>query len=202
LEFSRRTDSCLFLTLSYGFGLRTIANVQTVRSPEQTQSIQSNHSEPMKDEDTGEDIPCPWCEAVGDCPHRLALIDLTFGQCDGGYAFDRWSEALTAVEDGLRFILKNRRISKAKQLSWTLRNMLTYAREDFDRKSDWISIDGSAFTRLMVESLTEAGGQEYEGSIVDEGGPGASSAMALLHAEDPKAVFEAALTDLSEVLDV
>ena len=39
----------------------------------------------MHDEDTGEEIGCPYCDSTDNCRHLLAVIDQSFGGCGGGY---------------------------------------------------------------------------------------------------------------------
>ena len=46
-------------------------------------------AEQIYDKDSGEEITCSFCDEAEDCPHRLAVMDRTFCECDSGYCVDR-----------------------------------------------------------------------------------------------------------------
>ena len=50
-----------------------------------------NEEDLEDDEDDFEEPECSYCEdnAQGECSHLLAYIDLTFGECLGGYAYSK-----------------------------------------------------------------------------------------------------------------
>ena len=57
-------------------------------------------------------------------------------------------------------------------------------------------LDGIVFYRLVVGMLLAAGAIDHPGQIIDEGGPGMTSAVTLLYAHDPKEVIESAMKAL------
>ena len=66
--------------------------------------------------------------------------------------------------------------------------------------SDVVSEEAEAIFDLIVGLLKEAGGEEYPGSIVEQSGGGATSALTLLYAAKPKTVFNRAVKLLAKRL--
>ena len=52
----------------------------------------------MHNEDTGEEVTCPYCNQEDSCPHLLATIDRTFGGIGNGYACGRQDELSKEIE--------------------------------------------------------------------------------------------------------
>ena len=70
-------------------------------------------------------------------------------------------------------------------------------------KAQWVNLvqndlmlDGIVFHRLVIGMLLGAGAIDHLGQIIDEGGPGMTSAVTLLYARDPKEVIESAMKAL------
>ena len=86
----------------------------------------------MYDEDNYEEtsengISCLYCQSTGECPHQLASIDRSFCSCDGGYAFERYSEYSEAVKTHFKSLL----IAGEVDCVWgdyNLNNLWKYAR--------------------------------------------------------------------------
>lgn len=156
----------------------------------------------MRDEDSGEPIQCPYCGSEADCKHLLAVLDRTFLNCTSGYAYDRFREFDTKIEDAF---LKKLPLGTSPAVKWhdeLLDDLWTYAKDNYSiADRDSIAIDGDTLFRLIVELLGEAGGDEYPGTTDYEGGPGFSSAITLFHAADPKEVFDEAIALLAERLE-
>ena len=57
-------------------------------------------------------------------------------------------------------------------------------------------LDGIVFYRPVIGMLLEAGAINHPGQIIDEGGPGMTSAVILLYAHNPKEVIEFAMKAL------
>lgn len=68
----------------------------------------------MLDSDSHEAIRCPYCGSLDDCQHLLAVVDETFGECLGGYAFDRYFEFREMVEGTLRKLLRSKQPGNAR----------------------------------------------------------------------------------------
>jgi hypothetical protein len=158
----------------------------------------------MSDEDTGEEIPCPYCGQVADCDHLLAMIDQSFNECCGGYAFDRYEEFQTVIQTAFGRLL---RLGKHKECPWseeTLCDLWQSAREAYatgDEDED-VSLDEYLLTGLIIEVLADAGGVRYSGSIHDPGPPGFSSTLTVFHAKNPQSVFDIALANLQLRLQI
>lgn len=148
----------------------------------------------MWDEDTGEDVECPYCGSDGDCPHLLAVIDRTFLTCNGGYAFERFGEFRTMLEEAFRKHLRTAIGASHEWKQYYLQELWNSASKQYTVGSDDVYLDKDVLFDLIIELLGDAGGDEYPGSIEDDGGPGYSSVIKLFHAEDPKVVFGRALS--------
>ena len=156
----------------------------------------------MRDEDSGEAIQCPYCGSEGHCKHLLAVIDRSFLECSGGYAFDRFHEFRKKIEGAF---LKKLALGTSPAVKWhddLLDDLWTYAQDNYSREDEYsVEIDRDTLFRLIVELLRESDGDEYPGTIDDGGAPGFSSAIALFHAASPAAVFDKAIALLAEHLE-
>ena len=63
----------------------------------------------------------------------------------------------------------------------------------YDQDQNDQMLDGIVFYRLVIGMLLEAGTIDHPGQIIDEGGPGMTSAVTLLYARNPKEVIESAM---------
>lgn len=154
----------------------------------------------MHNEDTGEEIQCVYCGSPDDCAHLLAVIDKTFVECSGGWAYDRYGEFQRTIE---KVFLASLLKGSDEQPVWEdpeLVELWTGAVADYSADDEYVSLDGSVLNRLIIELFNEAGGDEYPGPIDDGGGPGFASAITLFYAQNPQDVFELALSKLSEQL--
>jgi hypothetical protein len=149
----------------------------------------------MHDEDSGEEILCPYCSQAEDCPHRLALIDRTFCDCTSGYCANRYSEFSDLLEAAFCGRLKS---GTTREYSWDDSDLDDIWKCAFDqyKGDECVCIDCDVLARLVIDLLDRAGGEEYPGSIEDDGGPGCSSALTLFYAENPVAVTDAAILEL------
>jgi hypothetical protein len=149
------------------------------------------------DEDSGEEILCPYCGEAEDCPHRLAMIDRTFCDCTSGYCANRYSEFSDLVEAVCLDRLKS---GTARNYSWDDSYLDELWRCAFDqyKADESVWIDGDVPTRIVIEVLDVASGGGYSG--VEDGGPGCSSALTLYFAENPAMEMEAALSELKNQL--
>jgi len=153
----------------------------------------------VRNEDTDEAIQCPHCGSEDDCPHLLAVIDRSFLECSGGYAYDRFDEFRTTVEGSF---LKQLQMGTTSSKTWNdehVRELWIGAMEEYSKTGE-LCIDGYVLFRLIVNLLEEAGGDEHRGPIVDDGGPGFSSAITLFYANNPQEVFARAVSDLKDRL--
>ena len=155
----------------------------------------------MHDEDSGEEIRCFYCGSTEDCPHLLAVIDRSFIECTGGWAYDRYDEFSSAIESSFLPLLSP---GAGQSVEWgrpELAELWQSASEAYSEEDDFVSLDGYVLTRLIVELLEMAGGEQPSGSIDDGGGPGYASSISLFYARDPQQVFERALARLKRDLD-
>ena len=154
----------------------------------------------MRDENTGDEIRCPFCDSFDDCPHLLALIDQTFCECSGGYAYERQHEFRALIEAAFMGSLRKGDRKQGSRKSEELSELWQYACTAYSPGDEDVALDQYVLTRLIVQLLEAAGGVRYPGSIESLGAPGYCSAWVLLHAKDPQAAFEAALADLKNRL--
>ncbi len=153
----------------------------------------------MKNEETGGPILCPECGSKDDCPHLLGVIDQSFLECSGGYAYDRWSEFRSAVEESFSRRLQ---LNGESSTTWSdneLQELWEISLSEYSETGELV-VDGDTLFRLIIEMLEDCGGRQYSGLIDDEGGPGFASAISLFYAQNPRAVFDAALVSLKELL--
>jgi hypothetical protein len=75
------------------------------------------------------------------------------------------------------------------------------ARENYQSDyPDDVYIDGYMFLAWLTEQLIDCGADEPSGYIVEEGGPGQSSALTLLYAPEPKKVIQSVGKALSDAI--
>jgi len=157
----------------------------------------------MQDENTCEEIRCPYCGETEDCSHLLAVIDATFNYCPAGYATERYDEFHSIVGN---VFLAQLRFAGQRDCSWSdsgLSEPWDYARQDYSDGDDEVSLDPYIMTRLIIRLLADAGGEKYPGPLTDGSeAPGFSSALELFYAKEPAEVLEAALVQLKMLLNI
>lgn len=148
------------------------------------------------DEGTNEPPECPFCGVSADegCEHALALLDMTFGECRGGYCDDHLSEIGAYIRAAFASVSPT--VEQAN-LQWS-DALIQELWEGLDQKesresADNIYLDSHEYMRFVAELLEEAGGKRHPGSLLEDDGPGVTSAMELFYAKDPRAVTQAAL---------
>ena len=153
-------------------------------------------------EDTGEEVACPICGALEywDCGHLVASLDRSFCECQGGELYDRMSEFSSILESAFLPHLKQGSAPDIKGLD--LEELWKVARQNFDPNYDDVDLDGFIFQRVVIELLREAGAYYLPGSLMDPGGPGMTSSISVLFAEEPARVIEKAICNLNAQLDV
>ena len=149
------------------------------------------------DEDSGEPVLCPYCGKEGECPHLLAIIDHSFGEVRAGEAFRRGGAMLDAVERGFERRLGSLGDPPARWRDPLLDELWDSAVEArrTAQGGDPVYIDLQIFYYCLAELLEMAGGLRYPGTIIEDGGPGFTSSLTILHARDPARVFDQALGD-------
>ena len=150
------------------------------------------------DEDTGEDVVCPVCDAIEfwNCGHLIASFDRSFGECQGGLIYDSIKRFLSIVEIAFLSHLKD---GSAPNLNHgALSDLWNEAKSNFDpNDEDYVHIDDYIFQGYLIELLQDSGGLDAPGSLIDPGGPGMTSSMSLIFSENPSDVIENALQRLS-----
>ena len=162
----------------------------------------------MRDESSGNLIQCPYC-GLADCSHLLAMIDVSFNDWwEAGYAGEdeRYYEFHRVIEDAFRQLLR-KGVRECPMTHPKLAELWKYALLDYSPgpkvplkgEDEEISLYPSLLNTLIIELFENAGAAAQDG-IDDHGAPGFSSAMTILHAENPQAVFDAALLQLRQLL--
>ncbi|MDP9350559.1 MAG: hypothetical protein M3P51_03325 [Chloroflexota bacterium] len=141
----------------------------------------------MHDEDTGEDVECPFCGSGEDCEHLLAVLDMTFHECRGGSVMTHLDTLRNQIQSAFAERLRTQ-AAPVESWKWDHLGELWDYSEDAYQSSGEVEIEEAAFLGLVVELLEQSGGEEYPGSVIDEGGPGFTSSMIVMYAADPAAV--------------
>jgi hypothetical protein len=136
-------------------------------------------------EDTGEDVTCPLCRAEEwwGCGHLVAAFDRSFGECSGGELYGRENEIQEILE---RAFLPHLKASTSPRLvDDDVMQLWETAKLQLSEEEEYLDFDGYVVQRLLIEALRNAGAVEPEGTLIDPGGPGMTSLVALLFAENP-----------------
>ena len=147
-------------------------------------------------EDTGEDVLCPICATseYWECGHLVAGFDKTFCECFGGEIFDRQHEFKVLVEEAF---LPHLRAGTSPALSASgLKELWQTAELQSFEDEPCVALDGYVFQQVLIETLRASGAIKPEGSLIDPGGPGMTSAVSLLFSEDPQDCLETAMASL------
>lgn len=150
----------------------------------------------MRDESSEDLVVCPCCGQQDDCPHLLAVFDISFNECSGGFAYDRYQEFHEAIENSFGKLLKKNARDDIKWGDKDLTELWNYAAKGYFPKDGEVSLDPDVLTRLIINLLEASGGERYTGSVSEAGGPGFTSTICLFHAKNPQSVFESALSKL------
>lgn len=157
------------------------------------------------DEGTGQEPSCIFCKSKSDCSHLVAVIDRSFAGCNGGVLFqniDNLRSLLTGIITGM---VQAAGEFDESLVDYEIAAIFRKAFENHDSAyPDDIYIDDGLFLQWLVTALIDAGADEPPGYIVEEGGPGQSSALTLLYAENPKQVIqkvEEVLRDMSRAFN-
>jgi len=77
----------------------------------------------------------------------------------------------------------------------------TGSKDSYDEGENFIDLDGYIFYRIIVDFLLKNGAVEPEGSVVDQSGPGMTSTVSLLYADNPVEICDKSLDDLTKSLE-
>jgi hypothetical protein len=122
------------------------------------------------------------------------------GEWYDGYAFEHYGELRGVVEGAFRQLLKRGTRKKHPFSDPVVAEMWRYSQNQRRPKEDEdVELDDPAFNDLIVRLLQEAGTVQHDG--VDHPGIlGYEATLHVFHAQNPKTVYEAVLSKLSEVL--
>jgi hypothetical protein len=144
----------------------------------------------MYDEDTGEPILCPFCEADESCAHAAGSVDVTFGECRGEIS-RAWNAAWIAMEEAFLRWMKQQPQARIQWENALVQELWEQALEDSSPADDDVSVPPELFANFFEELLLEHGFSTQSG-VVDEA-PGCSSTNIVFHAEDPVAACKEAV---------
>ena len=154
----------------------------------------------MWDENSNDAITCPYCGGAESCEHLLAVLDRTFGECSGGFAYERFGEFTDQVETAFAKALSADDVEDVDWDTDDLRELWEIARESLDVKNGDFTVESTVLIRVVADLFSEAGGDEYEGPATEGELPDMSSSLSVFHAEDPKTVFARAREGLAVFL--
>lgn len=146
----------------------------------------------MYDEDTGEEIRCPYCGSDEDCPHLLVLFDRTFGECLGGYAFGRYEELEGLIQEAFLELLER---GTPEKYSWSdpdIAELWANAMEQYTPGDDDVWLDDGVFLGVLSDILNT----RHDRINAESDEPGGLSAVDLFYVLEPEKAFETALADL------
>jgi hypothetical protein len=145
------------------------------------------------DENTGDTPACPICKAerYWDCGHLVANFDMTFGECQNGAIYDRMDEFTDALDRA--FLIHLTKGADPYFSDMEIQCAWDSALENFEPEDETANIERGLVLQALASRLIDCGACELEGDFLDEGGPGMSSAVTLLFAENPSEVIEKAL---------
>jgi hypothetical protein len=143
------------------------------------------------DEETGQEPTCIFCNSKNACSHLVAVIDRTFAECSGGALYKTIAKLRGLLSDIISGMVEAAADLDESVVDHELAALFREAVENYDSAyPDDIYIDEGMFLEWLVTALIDAGADEPPGYIVEEGGPGQSSALTLLYAENPKHVIQ------------
>jgi L-alanine-DL-glutamate epimerase-like enolase superfamily enzyme len=158
----------------------------------------------IEDEDAGDEddrpITCPVCGVLVDdgCDHALAVIDVTFGYCRAGYAYEHWHTFVGVIADAFKGFLRD-----GAHPNWDhfeLHDAWDEMVRAGESTPDEVHLTSSAVVRLIADALCQAGGEEIHGSLFDQSGAYCESSLRLFYAADPAETCERAEAILKEWL--
>jgi hypothetical protein len=152
-----------------------------------------------EDMDENEESECPYCGSDDDCPHLFTCIDKSFGEWQGGYAYDRSDEFSATV---LKTFEERRRTGAGPHPAWAaneLGEIWDFAVEQY-KEGEMMWVNDGPLLRLLCEIFQDAGAHEIE-AVWGEDRPGYTSAVTIFYAKDPAAVFDESLRRLNQLLD-
>jgi hypothetical protein len=152
------------------------------------------------DEETGDKAACIFCNLHDDCPHLVAIIDKTFTTCNGGALYEHIGKLETYLTDIILGIKEATGYINQSELGFHFSEIYQVALRDYDPKyPEFVYIDQGIFFEWLNEALIKAGAEESTGYFVEEGGPGQSSALSYLYAQNPKVVVESVVNTLNDI---
>ena len=192
---------------AYSFGGRVTSTGAFTQWPYQTNLLDKHTM--IHDEETRQEVICPYCGAVDSCSHLVVVFDKTFCECMGGIFFERSSEFEDIVETKVKSCLM---ASDEFAPTWNdvdLDELWDMCQDDQDllvrrddpASMDEVSIEPGPIVSLAISCLEEAGARPNSVNLVSDGGPGQSSAYEILYAEDPQLVISKGFEILQKRLD-
>lgn len=152
------------------------------------------------DEETGGKPTCIFCNSNADCEHLVAIIDKTFTNCIGGAVYNHIGNIEELLSEIIVIIKQTTGLISEHEIGLHFPPIYQAAVENFDSKyPDYIYIDTGKYFDWLVAALVDAGAEESPGYFVEEGGPGQSSALSYLYAQNPKVVVESVVNILNDI---
>ena len=152
------------------------------------------------DEETGDKATCIFCNLHDDCPHLVAIIDKTFTTCNGGALYEHIGKLEAYLTDIILGIKEATGYINQSELGFHFSEIYQVALRNYDPKyPEFVYIDQGIFFVWLNEALIKAGAEESTGYFVEEGGPGQSSALSYLYAQNPKVVVQSVVNNLNDI---
>ena len=150
-------------------------------------------------EDTGLPPECPFCGSPGECQvHLVGCFDMTFGECNNGALWSQISSFEEAISKAFAAAFSKHTI--AKWANTDIQNLWDQSFAGFDPDDALPYLETRPFFDLLRSTLIGAGAIEYRGPLIEDTGPGLSSLIRMLFAEDPDEAVNRAYTDICRAL--
>ena len=145
------------------------------------------------DDNTGQNAVCPICDNpdYGDCGHLVAIYDLTFLECNGGEIYHREGHITCVIEKVFVSHLQNG--SEPSLQNATLAELWESTKSSVEPDEDDANLDRHTLQTFLIELLEDSGAEQAPGALMDPGGPGMTSSITLLFAEQPSEVIDMAI---------
>jgi hypothetical protein len=124
-------------------------------------------------------------------------------QCEGGALFGRHNEFATEIESAFLKVLRSGAEAKWQDPPveyFIIEELWNAAHAEYDGENSFVRLNKSIFWSFMIQLLEETGAESYPGRVEFQGGPGMSSEISILYADEPDAVIDEALRSLRSLL--
>ena len=158
----------------------------------------------VEDEDSGDVAKCVICESekYWECGHLVACFDLSFNECRSGSFCKRIDDFSSLIENSFIEFIKNGiepNFDKSiDDYKWN--ELWTYFKESYDGDLSSVVLDDDILKQIYIDILEDCGAFNFGGTLIEDDGPGMTSAIKLLFEDEPEKIVDQAFSSLSKTL--